>query len=127
MYEFGICTKKCCIIYFASPQDTKLRNIWFLSPLVPSKREKNILSFVKVNIDGSVLKKIYKLRQTKLSQFVHFSLRLRERKDTKTKYSAPHNFAISKWARVNPICRFDLPVQLSRSAKNIKHILKSSC
>ena len=32
--------------------------------------------------------KIYKLRQTKLSQFVYFSLVLRERQETKTKYSA---------------------------------------
>ena len=33
--------------------------------------------------------KIYKLKQTKLSQFVYFSLVLREREKTKTKYSAP--------------------------------------
>ena len=33
--------------------------------------------------------KIYKLRQTKLSQFVYFSLILREREETNTKYSAP--------------------------------------
>ena len=33
--------------------------------------------------------KIYKLRQTKLSQFVYFSLVLRELEETKTKYSAP--------------------------------------
>ena len=36
-----------------------------------------------------MIKKIYKLRQTKLSQFVYFSLVLREREETKTKYSAP--------------------------------------
>ena len=34
-------------------------------------------------------RKIYKLRQTKLSQFVYFSLVLREQEETKTKYSAP--------------------------------------
>ena len=33
--------------------------------------------------------KIYKLRQTKLSQFVYFSLVLREQEETKTKYSTP--------------------------------------
>ena len=33
--------------------------------------------------------KIYKLRQTKLSQFVEFSLILRKREETKTKYSLP--------------------------------------
>ena len=33
--------------------------------------------------------KIYKLRRTKLSQFVYFSLVWREREETKTKYSAP--------------------------------------
>ena len=34
-------------------------------------------------------KKTYKLRQTKLSQIVYFSLVLKERGETKTKYSAP--------------------------------------
>jgi hypothetical protein len=34
-------------------------------------------------------KKIYKLRQLSLSQFVCFSLILREGEETKTKYSAP--------------------------------------
>ena len=34
-------------------------------------------------------RKIYKLRQTKMSQLVYFSLVLREREETKTKYSAP--------------------------------------
>ena len=33
--------------------------------------------------------KIYKLRQTKFPQFVYFSLILREREETKTKYSTP--------------------------------------
>ena len=33
------------------------------------------------------VQKIYKLRQTKLSQFVYFSLILREREETKNKYS----------------------------------------
>ena len=35
------------------------------------------------------VQKIYKLRQTNLSQFVYFSLIMREREETKTKYSAP--------------------------------------
>ena len=34
--------------------------------------------------------KIYKLRQTKLSQFIYFSLVLREREERKTKYLAPY-------------------------------------
>ena len=34
-------------------------------------------------------RKIYKLKQLSLSQFVYFSLILREREETKTKYSAP--------------------------------------
>ena len=52
--------------------DTVVRNIWFLSPLVPSKQEKDIQtettylvclllqnkSFVKVNIDVSALKNV---------------------------------------------------------------------
>ena len=32
---------------------------------------------------------IYKLKQTKLSQYVYFSLVLREQEETKAKYSAP--------------------------------------
>ena len=65
--------------YYTAEMLQKVRNIWFLSPLVPSKREKNVQTetfslsqfvyflrieppivrkyFVKVNIDGSVLKK----------------------------------------------------------------------
>ena len=35
--------------------------------------------------------KIYKLRQTKLSQFVYFSLVLREREEKTTKYFTPQN------------------------------------
>ena len=34
--------------------------------------------------------KIYKLRQTKLCQFVYFSYVLREQEETKNKDSAPH-------------------------------------
>ena len=86
----------------------KVRNIWFLSPLVPSKLEKNIQTETTslsqfayfLSTKPSILKKvfykskhrwlcaqkIYKLRQTKLSQFVYFSLILREREETKTKY-----------------------------------------
>ena len=48
--------------------------------------------FVKVNIDGYVLKQYTnwdKLRQTKLSQFVYFSFLLRECEETKIKFSAP--------------------------------------
>ena len=36
--------------------------------------------------------KIYKLKQTKLSQFVYSSLVSREQGDTKTNYSAPKSF-----------------------------------
>ena len=43
----------------------------------------------KLKSKHTSLKKTYKLRQTKLSQFVYFSLILREREKTKTKYSAP--------------------------------------
>ena len=39
--------------------------------------------------------KIYKLRQTKLSQFVYFSLVLREREETKNNYSAPYDYLYS--------------------------------
>ena len=59
--------------------------------------------------------KVYKVRQTRLSQFVYISFVLREREKTKTKYSAPNSFGISEWAGVNPICSIDLPVQMSRS------------
>ena len=50
-----------------------------------------IITFTKYFLGYTWLRaqKIYKLRQTKLSQFVHFSLVLREREETKTKYSAP--------------------------------------
>ena len=41
-------------------------------------------------------RKIYKLRQTKLSQCVYFSLDLREREETKTKYSAPNSLVKPK-------------------------------
>ena len=50
------------------------RNIWFLSSLVPSKREKNIQTettlFCKSKHRWLCPQKIYKLRQTKMSQFV---------------------------------------------------------
>ena len=52
--------------------------------------------FVKVNIDGSVLKKYANWDKTKLSQFVYFSLVLREWEETKTKYSTPNSF--ESWA-----------------------------
>ena len=86
---------------------TKVRNIWFLSPLVLSKREKNIQTettqFVSVCIffeHRAIYVYFYKILsfvqmalsskniQTKLSQFVYFSLVLREREEIKTKYSA---------------------------------------
>ena len=47
-----------------------------------------ILSFLKVNIDGSVLKK-YTNWDKRLSKFVYFFLVLRQREETNTKYSAP--------------------------------------
>ena len=48
-----------------------------------------LLVFCKCKHRWLCAQKIYKPRQTKLSQFVYFSLVLREREETKTKYSAP--------------------------------------
>jgi hypothetical protein len=62
-------------------------SIWFLSPLVSSKEENTF--FCKNKHRWLCPQKIYKLRQTKLSQFVYFSLFFREQEETKTKYSAP--------------------------------------
>ena len=57
----------------------------------PPKKMSNI-NYLGCGIFGFCLlsfpqneRKIYKLRQTKLSQFVYFSLVLREREETKTK------------------------------------------
>ena len=74
-------------------------NIWFLSPLVPSKRDifwaqshlclllqKKV--FYKSKHRWLCAQKIYKLRQTMLSQFVYFSLVFWEREETKTTFSA---------------------------------------
>jgi hypothetical protein len=56
--------------------------------------------------------KIYKLRQTKLSQFVYFSLILREREETKTKYSAPQVFDINL-----EFHGFDSPVECEKKSE----------
>ena len=68
-----------------------MRNIWFLSPLIPSKREKNIQTetiFVKVNIDGSMLKKYTNWEKLScLSLYIFFSVWGKKRKQ---KPDIPH-------------------------------------
>ena len=53
---------------------------WKLKYVIPS-------SFVNIKINGSALKKIYKLRQTKFSQFVYYSLVLSEGEETNKQIS----------------------------------------
>ena len=79
--------KLACICRHVLPIHDYVSQLWyrcgifaFLSPLLPSK-----LYFVKVNIDGSVLKKYTNWDKLKLSQFLYLSLVLREREKTKTK------------------------------------------
>ena len=55
----GILATKFVLVNNQQNVKTKVRNIWFLSPLVPSKREKNIQTEPN-------------LRQLSLSQFVYF-------------------------------------------------------
>ena len=65
----------------------------YLSPLVPSKREKNKQTEATLFVPFCIFfehRAIYVyFYKTKLSQFVYFSLVLREREETKTKYSVP--------------------------------------
>ena len=55
------------------------------------KTESSMFTFTKYFLLYRCLcaQKIYKLRQTRMFQFVYFSLVLREQEETKTKYSAP--------------------------------------
>ena len=94
-------------------KQVKVRNISFLSPLVPPKREKNVQTettqfykrklFCKSKHRWLCAQKIYKLRHTKLSLFVYFSLVLREREETKTKYSATQ-WPISLTQKLTEVC-----------------------
>ena len=70
---------------------TNWDNLVYLSLYIFLSTEPSMFTFTKYFLLYRWLcaQKIYKLRQTKLSQFVYFSLVLRERDETKTKYSAP--------------------------------------
>ena len=72
-----------------------VRNIWVFSPLVPSKREKNVLVLLSLYIQfvNLIVQKL-KSKHTSLKKYtnwaklIHFSLVLREREEKK-KYFAP--------------------------------------
>ena len=64
------------------------------SPFLKEESAKWIFFWQNCEFYHSKLKSKHKLRQTKLSQFVYFSLVLREPEETKTKYSTPYRFQV---------------------------------
>ena len=80
MSQFIYFLREVCLLF----------NFWMIKLTIISKKSIWHFHHSKIEKYTHFPQKIYKLRQTKLSQFVYFSLVLREREETRTKYSAPY-------------------------------------